>query len=93
MPKVARSISQTSISGSKNAIALICRDTQHLRLQKVEHDDAHVRVAATAESSHPAEPLFVPELLSRHSLHDVEQLLDHEVFQGAERLPLEDGPD
>ena len=72
---------------------MIRRDGQRLGLQEVEHDDAHLRVAAAADSSHPTEPRFVPELLSRHLLHDVEQLLDHEVFQGAERLSLEDRPD
>ena len=82
-------MSHDSISGSKKRDAIFGRDVEDIRLQELEHHDPHLLVASVAESSDEAEPVFIVQLLFRHSLDDVQQLLGDEAFEGAEGLLLE----
>src|SRR2546422_946859 len=63
---------------------------EDVRIEELEHDDAHFLVAAAAELRHRPEPRFVLQLLLGQSLDHIQQLLGDQAFQFSERLLLED---
>src|SRR2546422_7676819 len=64
--------------------------SEDVRIEELEHDDAHLLVAAAAELRHRPEPRFVLQFLLGQSLDHVQQLLGDQAFQFSERLLLED---
>src|SRR2546422_8019843 len=49
--------------------------SEDVRIEELEHDDAHLLVAAAAELRHRPEPRFVLQLLLGQSLDHIQQLL------------------
>src|SRR5205085_2093714 len=56
--------------------------------EELEHDDAHLFIAAATEPSHHAEPVVIFEFVLRHALDHVQQRLGDEAFELAEGLPF-----
>ena len=75
--------------GLEKRDAVFVGNVEDVRLQELEHDDAHLPIASAGESSHAAEPPFIVQFLFRHPLDDVQQLLRHQAFEGPERLLFE----
>jgi len=75
--------------GFEKRDAVFDRDVEDIRLQELEHNDSHLLIASVGESRHEAEPVFIVQFLSRHSLDHVQQLLRDEAFEGPKGLPLE----
>src|SRR5947207_3745199 len=66
------------------------RDMENIRIQELEDGDPHLFIAALAQASHQAEPLFTVQFLSCDSLGHFQDLLRHQAFQFSEWLLLKD---
>ena len=89
MPKVLRSMSQDSMSGSRKGDTVFDRDIEDVCVQKLENGDPHLLVASVAELSHQPEPLFTFQFLLGDSLGDIQELLRDQALEFSERLLLE----
>src|SRR5439155_8987136 len=60
--------------------AVLTGHVEDVRIEELEHDDAHLFIAAATEPSHHPEPVVILELVVRHALDHVEQRLRDEAF-------------
>src|SRR5439155_22971671 len=65
---------------------------EDIRIQKLEHDDPHLFIAAVSESRHDAEPGFTSQFFSGDVLDHVQQLLGDEAFEFTEGLLRKNRP-
>ena len=62
---------------------------EDVRIEELEHENAHLFIAPAADLRHRPEPGFVFQFLLGQSLHHVQQLLRDQAFELAEGLLLE----
>src|SRR6184192_1811543 len=73
--------------------AVLSGHVEDVRIEELEHDDAHLFIAAATEPSHHPEPVVILELVVRHALDHVQQRLRDEAFELAEGLLFKDRAD
>ena len=66
---------------------------EHIRVEELEDDDAHLLEAATTEVGHHAQPVVILQFLFRHSLERLQHSLGDETLELAEGLLVEDRAD
>ena len=66
---------------------------EDVRIEELEHDDAHLLEASAAEVRHHAEPVFVRQFFLGHRLDHVQEPLGDQPLELAEGLLLENRAD
>jgi hypothetical protein len=63
---------------------------EDVRIEELEHDDAHLLIASAAELRHHAQPVLVLQFSFGHSLDHAQELSGDQALELAEGLLFED---
>ena len=88
-PNVAKSISQALDQRLQKRRAVLLRNVEHIRVQKLQYADSQSLITSPRQMGHRAQPLLVVQFVLRDLLHHIQQLLRHQPFHVAERVRLE----